>query len=435
MLTLHTKDGNCFEALREFSRPAAASGNVSETVAEIIDDVQRRGDEAILYYTAKFDHAKLIRKQLRVSQETIDSALASVEAEKLSAMKASAEAISDFHKRTLPKSWKKRNPHGATVGELFYPIRRVGLYIPGGQTPLCSTVLMTALPAKLAGVPELALCTPPRPDGSIAPEILAAAKLCGITEIYRVGGVQAIAALAAGTETIPAVDKIAGPGNAFVVEAKRQLFGKVGIDLLPGPSEVMVVADSKSNPEWVAADIITQAEHGSGKEKVYLLALDERISDAVEIAISSLLARYQRGTRLREIMAAGFCRIIADSVDVAVDVANFIAPEHLEIQTSAKTAKILSSRITTAGAMLVGAYSPAALGDFAAGPSHTLPTSRTGRFFSGLQVSDFMRRTSYVRYDEESLRRARPIVAAFSKMEQLEVHGHSVDIRFEKKNK
>lgn len=432
MLKVSTKDADCFEKLRAFSAPAALSGNIAQTVAEIIADVRERGDEGVLYYTAKFDHAKLLQKQIRVSRETIDAAFDSIAPEKLEAMKASAASISDFHKRTLPKNWKKRNPHGATVGELFFPIRRVGLYIPGGQVPLSSTVLMTALPAKLAGVPELVLCTPPRRDGSVAPEILAAAKLCGITEIYCVGGVQAIAAMAYGTPSIPAVDKIAGPGNAFVVEAKRQLFGKVGIDLLPGPSEVMVIADSKANPEWVAADIITQAEHGSGKEKVYLLALDKRIAHAVEIAIESLLNRYEKGPRLREIMEAGYCEIYAGTLDEAVEVANFIAPEHLEIQTGVKRQKELASRITTAGAMLVGHYSPAALGDFAAGPSHTLPTSRTGRFFSGLQVPDFMRRTSYVQYDETSLKKAEPIVSAFSKMEQLQVHGHSVAIRFEK---
>lgn len=431
MLEVSTRDADCFEKLRAFSAPAALSGNIAQTVAEIIADVQARGDEAVLYYTAKFDHAKLLQKQIRVPQETIDAAFDAIEPEKLEAMKASAASISDFHKRTLPKNWKKRNPHGAVVGELFFPIHRVGLYIPGGQVPLSSTVLMTALPAKLAGVPELVLCTPPRRDGTVAPEILAAAKLCGITEIYCVGGVQAVAAMAYGTATIPAVDKIAGPGNAFVVEAKRQLFGKVGIDLLPGPSEVMVIADGKAKPEWVAADIITQAEHGSGKEKVYLLALDKRTVRAVDIAIESLLTRYEKGPRLREIMEAGFCKIFADNLDDAVAVANFIAPEHLEIQTGVKRQKELAARITTAGAMLIGHYSPAALGDFAAGPSHTLPTSRTGRFFSGLQVPDFMRRTSYVQYDEASLKKAEPIVAAFSKMEQLQVHGHSVAIRFE----
>ena len=431
MLEVSTRDADCFEKLRAFSAPAALSGNIAQTVAEIIADVQARGDEAVLYYTAKFDHAKLLQKQIRVPQETIDAAFDAIAPEKLEAMKASAASISDFHKRTLPKNWKKRNPHGAVVGELFFPIHRVGLYIPGGQVPLSSTVLMTALPAKLAGVPELVLCTPPRRDGTVAPEILAAAKLCGITEIYCVGGVQAVAAMAYGTSTIPAVDKIAGPGNAFVVEAKRQLFGKVGIDLLPGPSEVMVIADGKANPEWVAADIITQAEHGSGKEKVYLLALDKRTARAVDIAIESLLTRYEKGPRLREIMEAGFCKILADNLDDAVAVANFIAPEHLEIQTGVKRQKELAARITTAGAMLVGHYSPAALGDFAAGPSHTLPTSRTGRFFSGLQVPDFMRRTSYVQYDEASLKKAEPVVAAFSKMEQLQVHGHSVAIRFE----
>ena len=431
MLQVSTTESDCFEKLKEFSKPVAQAREVSSIVADVIADVAARGDEAVIYYTAKFDHAKLLQKQLRVPQKTIDEAFASLPQDKLDAMKAAAESIRSFHAQTLRKNWKKKNPQGATVGEMFYPIRRVGLYIPGGQVPLSSTVLMTAIPAKLAGVPELVICTPPHGTAGIAPEILAAAKLCGVSEIYSVGGVQAIAAMACGTQTIAPVDKIAGPGNAFVIEAKRQLFGKVGIDLLPGPSEVMVIADSSANPEWVAADIITQAEHGSGKEKVYLVALDGRILKSTQIAINSLLLRYRKGERLREIMEAGFCAVLADSVPAAVEVANFIAPEHLEIQTRRRTMKTLSQEITTAGAMLLGHYTPAALGDFVAGPSHTLPTSRTGRFFSGLQVSDFMRRTSLVQYDEESLRRAAPVVEAFSKMEQLEVHGHSVAVRFE----
>lgn len=435
MLYLSTKDARCFEQLKEFAKPVAQSGEIAKVVAEVIADVAQRGDEALLYYTAKFDHVKLLQKQLRVPESAIDAAYTALPEEKLSAMKAAAESIRHFHARTLRKNWKTKNPQGAVVGEMFYPIQRVGLYIPGGQVPLSSTVLMTAIPAQLAGVPELVICTPPQSDGSVAPEILAAAKLCGVTEIYRVGGVQAVAAMAHGTQTIAPVDKIAGPGNAFVIEAKRQLFGKVGIDLLPGPSEVMVIADSSANPEWVAADIITQAEHGSGKEKVYLVGLDSRILKATEIAINSLLMRYRKGERLREIMATGFCTIEADSVEAAVKVANFIAPEHLEIQTRKKALKTLSQEITTAGAMLLGHYSPAALGDFIAGPSHTLPTSRTGRFLSGLQVCDFMRRTSLVQYDRESLSKAAWVVEAFSKMEQLEVHGHSVAVRFEDEEK
>ncbi len=431
MLHVSTQDEDCFSRLKEFAKPVAQADEIRSIVSGVIADVARRGDEAVLDYTEKFDHVRLSPAQLRVPAETIAAACHSVSPENLLAMKKAAESIRSFHEQTLRKNWKKKNPQGALVGEKFYPIRRVGLYIPGGQAPLSSTVLMTAIPAKLAGVPELVICTPPRADGSIAPEILAAARLCGVSEIYSVGGVQAVAAMACGTKTIVPVDKIAGPGNAFVIEAKRQLFGKVGIDLLPGPSEVMVIADGSATPEWVATDIITQAEHGSGKEKVYFVALDKRILKAVNAAIESLLGRYRKGERLREIMQAGYCSVLADSVESAVVVANFIAPEQLEIQARKKAMRTLSEEITTAGAMLLGHYSPAALGDFIAGPSHTLPTSRTGRFLSGLQVSDFMRRTSLVCYDENSLREAASVVEAFSRMEQLEVHGHSVAIRFE----
>lgn len=435
MLQISTEDADCFDKLKKFAAPAALAGEISSVVADVIADVAANGDAAVLRYTEKFDRAKLSPDQLRVPAEAIDAACASLAPEKLAAMKAAAKSVRDFHARTLRKNWKAKNPQGAVVGEMFYPIRRVGLYIPGGQVPLSSTVLMTAIPAKLAGVPELVICTPPHADGSIAPEILAAAKLCGVSEIYAVGGVQAIAAMACGTETIAPVDKIAGPGNAFVIEAKRQLFGKVGIDLLPGPSEVMVIADASANPEWVAADVVTQAEHGSGKEKVYLVALDADVHRKVSVAIDALLARCAKGARLREIMEAGFCSVLASSADEAATVANFIAPEHLEIQTKRKVMKKLSQEITTAGAMLLGHYSPAALGDFIAGPSHTLPTSRTGRFLSGLQASDFMRRTSLVQYDEKSLRKAAPVVEAFSKMEQLEVHGLSVAVRLEDREK
>lgn len=435
MLHVSTKEADCFEKLKEFTKPVAQKAELSKTVSAIIADVAKRGDDALIYYAAKFDHTRILQKQLRVSESTIDAAFASLSADKLDAMKRAAESIRAFHSRTIRKNWKKKNPQGATVGEMFFPIRRVGLYVPGGQVPLSSTVLMTAIPAQLAGVPELVLCTPPHASGNsggaIAPEILAAAKLCGISEIYAVGGAQAIAAMTFGTATIPPVDKIAGPGNAYVIEAKRQLFGTVGIDLLPGPSEVMVIADSSANPEWVAADIITQAEHGSGKEKVYLVALNKTLLKTVELAMKSILLHCRKGKRLREILNAGYCTILADSVASAVAVANFIAPEHLEIQTRAGTLKTLSQKITTAGAMLLGHYTPAALGDFIAGPSHTLPTLRTGRFFSGLQVSDFMRRTSLVSYDLESLRKAQPVVAAFSEMEQLEMHGRSVAVRLE----
>lgn len=432
MLHVSTLETDCFEKLKAFATPAAQSAETVSAVAEIIADVASHGDDALLRYAAKFDRVEMTREQLRVPAEAIEAAAASIPRSKLNAMTRAAESIRSFHARTRRKNWKKKNPQGATVGEMFYPIRRVGLYIPGGQTPLCSTVLMTAIPAALAGVPELFICTPPRGNGgNVAPEILAAAKLCGVSEIYAVGGVQAIAAMAHGTRTIAPADKIAGPGNAFVVEAKRQLFGKVGIDLLPGPSEVMVIADASANPEWVAADLVTQAEHGSGREKIYLVALDGHVLGNVNLAVGALLSRSSKGARLREIMDAGFCSVLADSVPAAAAVANFVAPEHLEIQTGRMTMKFLAREITTAGAMLLGHFTPAALGDFVAGPSHTLPTSRTGRFFSGLQVSDFMRRTSFAQYDAESLRAAAPVVEAFAEMERLEIHGHSVAVRLD----
>jgi histidinol dehydrogenase len=315
------------------------------------------------------------------------------------------------------------------VGERHHAIRRCGLYVPGGQVPLVSTVLMTALPAKVAGVPEVCACTPPGPDGKINPDILAALHLCGVREVYAVGGAQAVAAMALGTRTIAPVDKIFGPGNAFVTEAKRQVFGLVGVDLLPGPSEVMIVADRTANPEWVAADLCAQAEHGSGKEKLYLVTEDETFAKRCLAAARAQSATLTHGEKIRQALAAKVCVILVPEIEDAAEAANLVAPEHLELMVAKGALAKLSARITTAGAILLGDLTPTVLGDFTAGPSHTLPTGGTGRFFSGLRVADFLRRTSLVRYDRASLKKAAGVVAAFAGMESLDAHGRSLRVR------
>jgi len=325
-----------------------------------------------------------------------------------------------------------RNPQGAQVGEKFDPIRRVGLYVPGGHVPLVSTVLMTALLARIAGCPEVAVFTPSKAGGRVAPGLLAALHLAGVTEVYRVGGVQAIGAMAFGTATIPAVDKIFGPGNAYVCEAKRQVFGTVGVDSLPGPSEVMIIADEAARPDFAAADLLAQAEHGSGREKIYLVATSARLIAAIAAQVEEQLRAVADPAPLRRVLEAGYLTVEVRTLAQAAEVANRVAPEHLELLVRDSAVKTLVRAVTTAGAIMIGNDTPTALGDFTAGPSHVLPTAGTGRFLSGLSVSDFLRRTSLVRYDRASVRRGEPVVAAFAAMEQLPLHGRSVAIRVER---
>jgi histidinol dehydrogenase len=315
------------------------------------------------------------------------------------------------------------------VGEKFDPIRRVGLYVPGGEVPLVSTVLMTVTLAKIAGCPEVAVFTPSNADNKLADGMLAALHLLGVEEVYRVGGVQAIGAMAFGTTTIPPVDKVFGPGNAYVCEAKRQVFGTVGVDSLPGPSEVMIIADETANRSFVAADLLAQAEHGSGREKIYLVATSAEIIAAVGSEIRTQLQLISRSEKTQRVLDNGFLAIEVKTLAQAAGIANFVAPEHLELMVEEKAATKLTAAITTAGAIMLGNHTPTALGDFAAGPSHVLPTARAGRFFSGLRVADFVRRTSIIRYDRPSVKKAEPIVAAFAAMEKLDAHGRSVRIR------
>ncbi|WP_309385344.1 histidinol dehydrogenase [Cerasicoccus frondis] len=409
-----------------------ASDDVAETVRSVIADVAKEGNKAVFRYTEKFDGAKLTPRTLRVTQEELDAAPKSLTPTQRKAIKESIKCVKDFHQKTLPKAWRAKNPHGATVGEQFYPIQRVGLYVPGGQVPLVSTVIMSAVLAKLAGCPEVVVCTPPQKDGSVNPGLLAALKLVGVDEVYKIGGVQAIAAMAIGTKSVPAVDKVFGPGNAYVMEAKRALFGQVGVDLLPGPSEVLIIGDATSNPAYIAADLLAQAEHGTGKEKVYLIVGSRKQYDAIADEITKQAETLShKDAALGVLKNHGLC-IITKSVEQTVEIANYIAPEHLEIHVNAKTRKVLEKKITTAGAMLLGGDTPTVLGDFTAGPSHTLPTDRTGRFFGGMQVTDYMRRTSIVEYNPKAAKLAWPVVKAFSEMEQLDAHGRSLQMRVEK---
>jgi histidinol dehydrogenase len=416
-------------ALRDFCAKASAGGDVSLVVSEVLEAIRQRGDAAVLEYTSKFDGARMKATDMRVTKDELEAAVSSIAAGDRKAIRASIAQVKDFHKKTLPKAWQAKNRQGGIVGERFYPIQRVGLYVPGGNVPLVSTVIMTAVLAKLVKCPQIVVCTPPDKEGNIAPGMLAALSMVGIDEVYKVGGVQAIGAMAYGTKTIPAVDKIYGPGNAFVMEAKRQVLGVVGIDLLPGPSEVMVIADGGANPAHVAADLLAQAEHGSGKEIVYFATTSKVVLGKVEREIAQQMPELRHAEKCKKVLAERCLAVTCKSLNQAVELANYIAPEHLELQVADKSIEPLTRQITTAGAILQGYMTPTVVGDFTAGPSHTLPTGRAGRFFSGLQATDFMRRSSTVRYDAKSLKAAAPVVEAFARLEKLDAHGKSLTIR------
>lgn len=415
--------------LATFARRTAAPAEVADTVGKILAEIASEGDLAVDRYSLKFDGVKLARSRFRIAPADMAKAWGQLGREEKRAIRTAIKQIESFHRKSLPRDWKARGSLGILTGERFYPIRRVGLYVPGGQVPLVSTVLMTAIPAKVAGVPSVAVVTPPQKDGSISPALLAALHACGISEAYRVGGVQAIGALAFGTRRLPKVDKIFGPGNAYVMEAKRQVFGQVGVDLLPGPSEVMVVADAGANPAWVAADLLAQAEHGTGKEKIYLAVPDKDYLSRVSAELEQQLPLRKHAVAIQQILQKRFLVCLCPDLAAMADFANRVAPEHLELLLAKKTAAQLAPNITTAGAMLLGYDTPTVLGDFAAGPSHTLPTDGSAAFSGGLQVVDFLRRTSLVESNAAANRLAWPVVDVFGRLEQLDGHRASLGLR------
>jgi histidinol dehydrogenase len=429
MRTLHHSSKTFTDELAAFCRGAVVPKEISDAVAAILAEVRERGDEAVSYYAAKFDGAKLRARDFRLKPSELAAAAHRLPAAERRALVAARDNILAYNRRGLPRPWTAKNRHGALVGEKFDPIHRVGIYVPGGEVPLVSTVLMTVTLAKIAGCPEIAVFTPSNAEGKVADGLLAALHLLGVEEVYRFGGVQAVGAMAFGTTTIPAVDKVYGPGNAYVCEAKRQVFGTVGVDSLPGPSEVMVIADKTARADFVAADLLAQAEHGSGREKIYLLTTSAEITGAIMSELRTQLQLITRTAKTQRVLDDGFLAIEVKNLTQAAGIANYVAPEHLELVVEDTAAKRLASAITTAGAIMIGNYTPTALGDFTAGPSHVLPTGRAGRFFSGLRVADFLRRTSIVRYDRASVKKGEPVVAAFAAMERLDAHGRSVRIR------
>ena len=400
--------------------------NVEGIVAEIIENVRKNGDKALYEYCEKFDKAKL--KALQVTQAEIDEAFASVEPKFLEILRKAADNIRAFHQRQVRNSFVINDTDGVVIGQKIIPVDRAGLYVPGGTAAYPSTVLMDSIPAKIAGCWEVVITTPPNREGKVNPVILAAAKIAGVDKIFKVGGAQAIAALAYGTESIPKVDKIVGPGNAFVAEAKKQVFGRVSIDMIAGPSEILIVADGTTDPRYAAADLLSQAEHDKLASAV-LVTDSEALALAVQKELEVQIPQLERAEIARASIDNNGKIIVAENLAQAIDIANEIAPEHLELCVDNPFDYL--DGIRHAGSIFMGKHCPEALGDYFAGPNHTLPTSGTARFSSPLSVDDFIKKTQFTYYTKDALQRVAEDVAYFAKAEGLTAHARSAVIRTE----
>ena len=406
----------------------AEAANVDSVVAAILEDVRRRGDAAVVEYTNRFDRVSLTPERLRVARAEIDQAVAAVPAKTVAALNLAARRIRDYHRRQMPKGLSYRDAAGLRLGARWTPIAAAGLYVPGGTAAYPSSVLMNAIPAKVAGVRRLVV-TVPAPDGKLNPLVLAAARIAGVDEIYRIGGAQAVAALAYGTATIAAVDKITGPGNAYVAAAKRMVFGVVGIDLIAGPSEVVIVADTQTDPRWIAADLLAQAEHDAAAQSV-LITDNAGFADAVAAAVEVELRTLPRAAIAAESWRRHGAIIVVRKLGEAAALIDRLAPEHLQL--AVKRPEALAKAVRHAGAIFLGRHAPEALGDYLAGPNHVLPTSGTARFSSGLGVFDFLKRTSLIGCEPAGLARLGPATMALAEAEGLEAHRRSIAVRLEK---
>ena len=402
--------------------------DVADIVTDIIDNVRKKGDKALFEYSEKFDKAKLT--SLEVTEEEIEEAFSLVEPRFIEILKQAAKNIEEFHKKQVRNSFVLNETEGVVTGQKVTPIEKVGLYVPGGTAAYPSTVLMDSIPAKIAGCRYICITTPPSADGKVNPVILAAAKIAGVDKIFKVGGAQAVAALSYGTETVKKVDKIVGPGNAFVAEAKCQVFGRVSIDMIAGPSEILVIADGKSDPSFVAADLLSQAEHDKNASAV-LVTDSEELAEKVAIEIENQLKLLSREEIARVSVDNNGKIIVADNLEDVFAVANEIAPEHLELCVDNPFDYL--DKIKNAGSIFMGRYCPEALGDYFAGPNHTLPTSGTARFSSPLSVDDFVKKSQFVYYSKNALDKVASDVAFFAEKEGLTAHAKSASIRSEKK--
>ncbi|MGN0732757.1 MAG: histidinol dehydrogenase [Emergencia sp.] len=410
-----------------FAREDTFSG-VTDVVTEIIENVKTNGDKALFEYGKKFDKAEL--ESLEVSEEEFEEAFRAVDDEFLSILEEAAENIREYHRHQVKEGFEIRKDNGVVLGQKVTPLEKVGLYVPGGTAAYPSTVLMDSIPAKIAGCGEIVITTPPGADGKINPVILAAARIAGVDRIFKMGGAQAVAALAYGTETVPRVDKIVGPGNAFVAEAKRQVFGKVSIDMIAGPSEILVVADSTCEARFVAADLLSQAEHDKMASAV-LVTDSYAFAEAVQAEIEKQLAELPRQEIARTSIDNNGKIIVADDLMLAIDIANEIAPEHLELCMDNPFDYL--DKVKHAGSIFMGKNCPEALGDYFAGPNHTLPTSGTARFSSPLSVDDFVKKSQYTYYTKDALGEVADKIAYFADKEGLDAHGRSAQIRFQDK--
>jgi len=398
------------------------------TVRDIIDNVRRSGDEAVLDYTRRFDKLTVESlSELEISRDRLEAATAAISPEQRSALEAAAQRITDYHQRQAQASWRYTDDAGNELGQQITPLARAGIYVPGGKASYPSSVLMNSLPAKVAGVGEIVMVVP-SPGGEISDMVLAAAQLAGVYRVFTIGGAQAVAALAFGTETIPAVDKIVGPGNRFVAEAKRQVFGQVGIDMVAGPSEILVICDGKTEPDWVAMDLFSQAEHDESAQAI-LLCPDEDFLRAVATSIEKLLPDMPRADIIRASLSQRGAMILTRDIAEAVAVSNRLAPEHLEL--SVEDPEALLPNITAAGAIFLGRYTTETLGDYCAGPNHVLPTGRTARFSSPLGVYDFQKRSSVIHCSPEGVAELGRVASVLAHSESLTAHARSAEMRLE----
>ncbi|MCP3176548.1 histidinol dehydrogenase [Desulfuromonas sp. KJ2020] len=412
-----------FQAILD--RGESTQADVEKVVADIIADVRQRGDKALFDYTSRFDRLELSAATLEVSPEEIEAAMASVSAESLRALQLATERIAAFHRKQKTETWLSTEEEDVLLGQMVRPLDRVGIYVPGGKAAYPSSVLMNAVPAKVAGVAEVIMVVP-MPGGEVNPHVLAAAKLAGVDRIFKVGGAQAVAALAYGTETVPRVDKITGPGNIYVATAKRQVFGRVDIDMIAGPSEILVINDGSGDPAHIAADLLSQAEHDELASSI-LITTDDAFAGRVRDEVEAQLRQLSRESIARRSIDDFGAIILAETLQEAIDFSNRIAPEHLELAVD-NPFEILP-RIRHAGAIFLGHHTPEAAGDYLAGPNHTLPTGGTARFFSPLGVDDFVKKSSLVAFSRQGLQRLGQEIVHIAELEGLQAHARSVSIR------
>ena len=423
------KKNNILEGL--LKRDPNQYGQYAQTVEAIVEDVKNRKDQAVFEYTKKFDHADISADNIRVTEEEIRQAMESVDPQLIEVMIKSMANIEDHHRRQLRQSWFSSRPDGTILGQKITPLERVGVYVPGGKAAYPSTVLMNIVPAKVAGVDRIIMTTPPGADGKVNPVTLTAAYLAGVREVYKVGGAQAVAALAFGTQSIPRVDKIVGPGNIFVAMAKKAVYGHVSIDSIAGPSEILVIADESANPRYVAADLLSQAEHDELASAI-LVTDSMALAQAVSKEVDLFLGQLSRKAILEKSLENYGYILVVDSLEEAIETANDIASEHLEIAT--KNPFEVMTKIRNAGAIFIGEYSSEPLGDYFAGPNHVLPTNGTARFFSPLGVDDFIKKSSIIYYSREALEKVHEEIEQFASAEQLTAHANSIHVRFQKED-